>query len=302
MANKNPSSASLVRVPLAWHRRDIEQRLGFTGGRFTHPNALLGFLIALLATSLFYTSLIPFSDTIWAQIFTHRGSTQYVTVFFTFWSLAILFLKWRKLAFQRKALQYIVVPASHEFVLSPTTVEQVFQKMYATADDPKQFLLFHRIMVALSNLRNLGRVGDVDDILRSQAQQDESAMETSYALLYGFVWAIPVLGFIGTVLGLSQAIGSFTNILKEANDFSAVAEGLRTVTGGLATAFDTTLIALVAALVIYLLLTMVKKSEEEFLDHCTEYCLHHIVDRLRMLPFEPEQVTTAERLGNTVRP
>lgn len=283
------NQSSLAKVPLAWHRRDIEQRLGFTGGRFTQPNTLLAFLMALLATAAFYGSLIPLTGTIWADMFTHRGPTQYATVFFTFWSLAILFLKWRKLAFQRKALRHIVVPESHDFVLSPATVDQVFQKIYATADDPKQFVLFNRIMVALSNLQNLGRVGDVDDILRSQAQQDESAMETSYSLLHGFVWAIPVLGFIGTVLGLSQAIGSFSGILKEAKDFSAVSEGLRAVTGGLATAFDTTLVALVAALVIYLVLTMLKKKEEEFLDQCAEYCLHHIVDRLRMLPFELQQ-------------
>lgn len=39
-------------------------------------------------------------------------------------------------------------------------------------------------------------------------------METSYALVQGFVWAIPVLGFIGTVVGLSQAIGGFTAVLQ----------------------------------------------------------------------------------------
>jgi|YNPBryunderm2012_1023409.scaffolds.fasta_scaffold00157_5 biopolymer transport protein ExbB/TolQ len=291
MSVENRSAASLAQVPLAWHRKDIEQRLGFSGGRFTRPNGWLAFLMALLATAAFYAALIPLTGTWWAQLFTERGPTQYATVLFTFWCLAILLLKWRKLAFQRKALDYIVVPESHDFVLAPATTEQVFQKIYATVDDPKQFLLFNRILIALSNLQNLGRVGDVDDILRSQAAQDESAMETSYALVYGFVWAIPVLGFIGTVLGLSQAIGAFSEILKEAKDFNAVSEGLRAVTGGLATAFDTTLVALVAALGIYLLFTLVKKSEEEFLDRCTEYCIRHIVDRLRMLPFEPDQKT-----------
>jgi hypothetical protein len=61
------------------------------------------------------------------------------------------------------------------------------------------------------------------------------------------------------------------------------------VTAGLATAFETTLVALVAALFIQLALTGLKKSEEEFLDECGEYCLRHVVGRLRILPFDTER-------------
>jgi len=44
--------------------------------------------------------------------------------------------------------------------------------------------------------------------------------------------------------------------------------------------------ALVAAVSIQLLLTFLRKSEEEFLDNCDEYCHRHIVNRLRMTPYE----------------
>ena len=113
--------------------------------------------------------------------------------------------------------------------------------MHERVDDPRQFVVFHRITTALSNLRNLGRVTDVGDILRSQAETDESAMETSYSLLQGFVWAIPVLGFIGTVEGLSVAIGGFGGVLASSSDFEQIKVALRGVTGGLSTAFETTL-------------------------------------------------------------
>ena len=107
-------------------------------------------------------------------------------------------------------------------------------------------------------------------------------METSYALVQGFVWAIPVLGFIGTVLGLSMAIGSFTAVLGTGQDVSAITGALGNVTAGLATAFDTTLVALVAALVIQLLMVMTKKSEEEFLDEAMEHGIRNVVGRLRL--------------------
>jgi len=241
-------------------------------------------------TVAFYAVLFPFRQH-WIAgsfFFERNREAPACIVFLTCWSLAILGLKWTKLRLQERALQAVVVPARTEFVLTPHTVDEVYQQIHEAVDDPRQFVVFHRITQALSNLRNLGRVTDVDAILRAQGETDESAMETSYSLLQGFVWAIPVLGFIGTVEGLSIAIGGFGNVLSSASDFEQIKVALRGVTGGLSTAFETTLQGLVAALVIQLLMTMLKKSEEEFLDSCSEYCSRHIVSRLRMTPFEGE--------------
>jgi biopolymer transport protein ExbB/TolQ len=132
----------------------------------------------------------------------------------------------------------------------------------------------------------LGRVGDVGEILKAQAESDEGASETSYSLVSGFIWAIPVLGFIGTVLGLSDAIGHFSTVLQQADDISQIKGSLQNVTSGLSTAFETTLVALVAALAIQLWLTFLKKSEQEFLDACSDYCTTQIVNHLRIMPFE----------------
>ncbi len=273
---------------LSWARRDLEQRLGFRGARFTRVNNLLSFLLAGVATVGFYLLLLPIAETPLAAMFTERGPTPYFIAFFSCWSLAILLLKWGKLKLQRQALAHRVVPDDPTFVLSPSTADDVMHRIYATVDDPRHFLLFNRIVIALSNLRNLGRVSDVDEILRSQAEHDESSVETSYALLKGFIWAIPVLGFIGTVLGLSQAIGGFGSVLGNSQDLSQIAASLKGVTAGLATAFETTLAALVAALAIQMLFTFLKKSEEEFLDECAEYCHRHVVNRLRLMPFESQ--------------
>ena len=275
-------------VLISWARADIEHRLGFRAARFTRVNNWLSFLVGGVFTAGFFASLIPADGTRLEAMFTQRGIVPYFIVFFFFWSLTILAIKSRKLALQRKALQASIIPDEHDFVLSAATVDQVINRMYEIVDDPKHFVVLNRIVIALSNLRNLGRVTDVDEILRSQAEHDESSMETSYSLLNGFVWGIPVLGFIGTVLGLSYAIGGFGKVLGSGGEMSHVTESLKTVTGGLSTAFDTTLEALVAALFIQFLCTFLKKAEEEFLDDCSEYCHRHVVSRLRIMPFEQE--------------
>jgi biopolymer transport protein ExbB/TolQ len=77
-------------------------------------------------------------------------------------------------------------------------------------------------------------------------------------------------------------------VLSETDKVDQLSSALRGVTAGLATAFETTLVALVAALGVQLVLTFLRKSEEEFLDNCSEYCTRHVVGRLRIMPFEAE--------------
>jgi len=158
--------------------------------------------------------------------------------------------------------------------------------IHANASDPERFLVYNRILTAISNLKNLGRVSDVDEILNSLGARDESAHETSFGLINGFLWAIPVLGFIGTVLGLSQSISNFSSLLESQSEISGIVDSLKDVTSGLSTAFETTLLALVIALVIQLWMTVQKTAEERFLDSCNDYCMRQIVSRIKILPYE----------------
>jgi biopolymer transport protein ExbB/TolQ len=272
---------------LSWNKSDIEQKLGFKGGRFTKVNSTLSFLIALIFTLVIYAIIsLQLQEMPIGRMFLDRGFTPYAMTFLFCWSLTIAFIKWRKLRFQKQTISTRIIPSELDFILSVTTVDQVIDNMLIAVDDAKKFILFNRVFTALSNLRNLGNISDVDEMLRSQADLDESTMETSYALLRGFIWAIPVLGFIGTVMGLSVAIGGFGDVLSKTADPTALAESLKEVTGGLSTAFETTLLALLFALNLQLIVTFLHKGEEEFLDECSEYCQRNIVGKLRIMPFD----------------
>ena len=286
MSTKAFSQLSSGGQQLSWARSDIEQRLFFSGNRFTRVNTLLSFLLSVLMTLGFYGMLVTASGSVLSSKFIGQGPVPVAIVFLSSWCLAIVFLKSRKLALQKRCVRLQVIPDETDFVLSPTTVDRVTDRMLELVDDPRKFVLFNRIAIALSNLRNIGRVSDVDEILRSQAESDEAISESSYVLLNGFVWAIPILGFIGTVLGLSVAIGEFGSVMGASESADTLLPALKNVTGGLGMAFDTTLEALVAALVIQILVTFLRKSEQEFLDDCSEYCTRNIVNKLRLLPFE----------------
>lgn len=272
--------------PLNFFGTDIERRCGFSSnsGTFAHP--WFTGIIALVLSVLFYAIVIFLPSSYYTDLFLKRGPTQHAAVFFGFWAMAILMVKQQKLRLQRKALQYDAIPSKHHFVLSSQTADQVVTKLHENAADPERFIVYNRILVAISNLKNLGRVSDVDDMLRSMADRDESSHETSFGLINGFLWAIPVLGFIGTVLGLGQSIASFSSLLDNQNDMSGIVASLTQVTAGLSTAFDTTLLALVIALVLQLWMTLQKTNEEQFLDDCSEYCMRQIVSKIKILPYE----------------
>lgn len=274
------------KAPLCFFEMDIERRCGFIGsaGTFAHP-WFAGVVAAVLTVGLFSILMVA-PRSYYSAIFLDRGPTQYAAVFLGFWCLVMLVVKRQKLKLQRRALAYDAIPNAHNFVLSSQTADQVVSKLHENAADPERFIVYNRILIAISNLKNLGRVSDVDDMLRSISDRDESASETSFGLLNGFLWAIPVLGFIGTVLGLGESISRFSDVLKSQGDISGIVSSLTQVTAGLGTAFDTTLLSLVIALVLQLMVSVQKTNEERFLDDCSEYCMKQIVSRIKILPFE----------------
>jgi len=268
---------------LSFGRSDIERRVAFPAGRFTSPGPLLAPLAATVLAVGFFGLLSLFPDIWLSEMFVRGKIVSASIVFLSAWSLMALFVKGRKIALQRKALQLKILPTDDPgFVLTPASAEAVLATLYASVDDPQSFFLTRRIDNALANLRNVGRIGDVDAALRTQAENDEGQADSSYTVLRGFIWAIPVLGFIGTVLGLSTAMGSFGSVLNSAGEMEQLRSALQSVVGGLATAFETTLQGLVAALVIHMLMVMMRRREEQFLDDCKDYCQKYVVGRLRL--------------------
>ena len=71
---------------------------------------------------------------------------------------------------------------------------------------------------------------------RFLADQAAEQLHESYSLVRTITWAVPILGFLGTVVGITMAIA---NVTPEQLDTS-----LGEVTDGLAVAFDTTALAL----------------------------------------------------------
>lgn len=272
---------------LDWHLGDIEQRFGFSGGKYTDVNTWFALLATALITGAFFIGLCHVPASVRSikaiAMILERGWTPYAMVALFVLALTILFIKWRKLAFQKKAFGVELIPVGNNFALTSETALDVIKTLSESVDDPKRFVLFNRIERALLNLKNVGNVSDVSEMLRAQAENDESHMDSSYGILSGIIWVIPILGFIGTVVGLSGAIGGFGAVLNTDATVSSLRDSLAPVTSNLGIAFDTTFVALVLAMVVQMLMTFLRKQEEIFLDACRDYAHVNIISRLRMV-------------------
>ena len=267
---------------------DIECILGLGGKKFTAVGAISSVSVGIVLCALIYVPLFFFRGSSWVvDMFFHGGPGDrsvipYFTVFLGCWALAILLIKLQKLHVQRKALTLKILPDDANFVLTCATAREILENISLQAAVPRDFVLLDRIQRALMNLKNLGNVSAVAECLNTQARNDEEYLSSTYTVLKGFIWAIPVLGFVGTVLGLAAAIGSFGAVVKRGvSDPQELIAALGNVTGGLSIAFETTLIALVIALIIQLLMTVVLSREEAFLDECSDYCHRNIISKLK---------------------
>lgn len=273
---------------LSWLEEDIENRLGFHAGRYTSVNKGLSLLFALVLLFVFggaifglsfVKSFQPISD-----MFLRSGNvwTLGPAMLLFFISITSLFFKGRKLTLQKRALSISTVPQNPDFVLNEQTAETALTRLRKVVDNPRHFILLNRVQTALASLHNIGAISEVASILKNQADNDENQVSSSYTMVSGAVWAIPVLGFIGTVMGLSSAIGNFAGTLSAAKNIEAIKGNLQSVTGGLSTAFETTLVALICALIIQLYLNYMQQKESDFLDECNDYCHTHVISKLRL--------------------
>ena len=283
-----PTTTATTQPKLDARIGDIECMIGFPSGRYTVASAPLWLGVAAVMTILVALILVIVAPNSYLLLMMNRCWTNWAVVFFSWWCLGILFAKWIKTSIQLRALRAVdIVPRRGDFILSPGTSGDVLRRIKAVAERPKDFLLFRRIDMALSNLGNIGEVRDVGAVLESQADSDGSSVDSSYTVIRSLIWTIPILGFIGTVVGLSQAIGSFTDVLTQTgSDAGSIKSKLGPVVGGLATAFETTLVALVAAVIIQLLSTWVYKREEALLDGITDFTTENVLSRLKLTDWQ----------------
>ena len=200
-----------------------------------------------------------------------------LTAFAVFWACADLFLKLRVTRVNEADL------ARSEIVRLPALVAQepVNVTLHRLRSWDGRMLarpVGRRVHWLLQHLDTTDSAR-AHELIRHQSDLEVDAAASGYRVVKLLIWAMPILGFIGTVLGISLAVGGFANFLTTTvsiDELSRVTAELGSVASGLSFAFDTTLVGLVGGLAASVISTGVQSREEGVLTRLEEIGLRVI--------------------------
>jgi len=96
-------------------------------------------------------------------------------------------------------------------------------------------------------------------------------MQMDVSFIKFISWAIPSIGFLGTVRGIGDALG-------KANE--AVSGDITSMTASLGVAFNSTFVALLISLVLMLFLHLLQKMEDSLLINIQSYSEKFLLNRI----------------------
>ena len=259
----------------------------------TNVNVGLYALFGLAATIVFYLVLLPFAGPRDDRSYLGRlfmggeGSTMatgqwvpYTEVFLFFWAATMLVGKLRKIRRQQRAMLFDVLPSEIGEKITERNLDKFLEYISELPKNAVGSFLVTRCVRGLEHFRVRKSAADTATMLSSQSDLDAGSVDSSYTMFHVFIWAIPILGFLGTVIGVSSAVGGFTDTLSSSSDMESLKVGLKSITGGLGTSFDTTLVALAMAMILTFPVSALQKLEGDVIGEVDEYTNEYLLRRL----------------------
>jgi len=210
------------------------------------------------------------------------GPEQIASYCCAVWAGFILLRRKLEVLRQRRALSMELVPTDEGSRILPEDARPLLRKMDQIVAQRGPFILANMVRLALGKYAISHSAPDVGEVVRTQADVEMGRMVSSMSTVQYLAWAIPAIGFVGTVRGLA---GSFT--MASSNE-AQLAKFMDEATRHLNFAFDCTLVALVLSLIVMYLLHTVQRDEETLIIDCQQYCQEHLL--LRLYDPKPEPV------------
>jgi biopolymer transport protein ExbB/TolQ len=253
-------------------------------------NIVQAIVIALLFTGIIFLSALPFADTYIGNLLLKRGFTQYLTIFSAVLVATITVNKYLKIREEKKLFKRLGIPKNVDFSDHRSMQLLDLQQDFARISN----MITNRLARIFGAYIESGSRKTVTEFALDDSSFYLSSSESSYALPRILVWAIPLWGFIGTVIGISTAVNGFTGFLEQTAEIDQIKEGIGSVTSGLAVAFDTTLLALFLSVVVMIPLVLVEKMETQLLLATDIYINDQILPRLKEKETDPSLFNSQE--------
>jgi biopolymer transport protein ExbB/TolQ len=220
---------------------------------------------------------------------------NYIETIAFFVALSALGLKALDVASQLATIEDAVLspaPEGGETLAScPALVEEINQFARRNGEG----YLSRRLRTALNFMTRKGSADTLEDEIKHLSDLDAAQAAQSYGFVKIIIWAIPILGFLGTVIGITMAIANLNPKQLE--------QSLGDVTGGLGVAFDTTALALGLSMVLMFVQFVVDKFENRLLSAVDGRMITELLGRFKteLAPQDP-LLTAVKRMVDAILP
>jgi biopolymer transport protein ExbB/TolQ len=183
---------------------------------------------------------------------------EYVTGIAFFVAVAALLMRFFSQTSQFSSIGGVTLPAAPASGTPVTACDALLAELEDSPTALRNNYLTRRLKEALEMVRRKGSADAIEQHLNHLAELDRDRVSSSYALVRIIVWAMPVLGFLGTVIGITVAIASLSPETME--------KSMPAVIHGLGIAFDTTAQALALTMLVMFIKHGVERGDSRLLD------------------------------------
>jgi biopolymer transport protein ExbB/TolQ len=207
--------------------------------------------------------------------------------------LAALVLKAIDVAGQYLGLSNSPLAALPKTAHSADDCQSLLDRLASTAPQRKNHYFIRRLLGAIEHVHARGSAESLDDELKYMADSDSARLHASYGLFRVIVWAIPILGFLGTVIGITMALNGV--------DLQAPDQSMVQVLTGLGLKFDTTALALTLSMVLMFVHFFVDRAESSLLEKVDGRVNKELAGRFSRVSAGPDgQVAPVRRMAETM--
>lgn len=204
-----------------------------------------------------------------------RDYEQEACLVLMLWAFAIMGYKaasaWRQQ--QQLSIDLLQLPRGLPIGLEDT--RELLKRIDEIPGRRRACLLPRALRASIQRFAATRNVQDAATAVRSICDLEGERQESELSVIRYIAWAIPSVGFIGTVRGIGAA-------LSQAN--RAVEGDITGVTLNLGVAFNSTFIALVISIVLMFFIHQLQLMQERLVLDTEAYCDTHLISRMRTRP------------------
>lgn len=176
-----------------------------------------------------------------------------------------------------------LLPEDDETVLRQQDIGPIYRRV-RHSDTEERYWLQRLLLGVMLRFQSSGSIEQVNAVFNASMDLYQHETELRYNMLRYLVWLIPTLGFVGTVIGIANALRAagalFAGIDPNANMAEVGPLMMTSLTAELGVAFYTTLLALLQSTVLMCTMHLIQEREEGALNRVGQYCLRNLVNRL----------------------